>query len=66
MKSNSEIDAIIGQQIGFDQNGFGNQLSSTPYYIQALERKIATLDYKLNLILESLENQQTKQRANNE
>ena len=33
----------------------GQGLSSTPYYIQSLERKIETLNYKLDLILKKLE-----------
>jgi hypothetical protein len=36
-------------------NKVGNaRLSDTTYYIQNLERKIATLDHKLNMILNKL------------
>ena len=38
-----------------------SQLSSVPYYIQDLQRKMNSLNYKLNKILEILESKDTQE-----
>ncbi len=45
-------DIFSREKAAFDNNN--GRLSSFPYYIQELERKIATIDYKLNMVLEKL------------
>ena len=36
------------------QAGRGNYLSNTPYYIDALERKIGRLEYKIDLLISEM------------
>ena len=54
-----EIDMEIQQRRGMEKFNNGS-LSSTPYYIQELERKLDTVNYKLDMVLMKLrENEST-------
>lgn len=50
-----KIDIALGQKRALEGYGQSN-LSQVPYYIQNLERKIDTIEYKLNMVLEKLHN----------
>ena len=45
-------EAALSGQAG--QAGRGNYLSNTPYYIDALERKIGRLEYKIDLLISEM------------
>ena len=52
MSRENTADMISRQRAAMGNQG--GTLSNTPYYIQHLERKIDSLEYKLNLILSEL------------
>ena len=55
----TNLEIANGQNFGSQNNG--SQLSSVPYYIIDLKRKMDSLNYKLNKILEILESQNTEE-----
>lgn len=51
--SDGKIDAMLQQQAPINKSH--NVLSTTPYYIQELDRKMDRIEYKIDMLIKGLE-----------